>query len=74
MIDDNEMTTLVSKHNPVTVYRNPVLATIWEVLYCLLEVGGRREGDGAGDGVGRRARLKQVIQPGRGSSACRDTC
>ena len=50
------------------VYRERVLGMFWEVLHCLLEEGGQR--DGAGDGRGRN----RLYSLGEAHSAGRDAC
>ena len=55
-------------HRRVVVYRDRVLGKFWEVLHCLLEEGGRR--DGAGNGRGGN----ELYNLGEAPSACRDAC
>ena len=52
----------------VVVYRDRVIGKFWEVLHCLLEEGGRR--DGTGDDRGKNG----LYNLGEAPSACRDAC
>ena len=64
----DEDITLCPTHGRLAVYRDCVLETFWEVLHCLLEEEGRR--DGAGDGRGGNG----LYNLGEAPSACRDAC
>ena len=55
-------------HQRIVVYRDRVIGKFWEVLHCLLEEGGRRDGTGNGRGKNRLYNL------GEAQSACRDAC
>ena len=52
----------------VVVYRDRVIRKFWEVLHCLLEEGGQR--DGTGDDRGGNG----LYNLGEATSACRDAC